>query len=223
MYRPVDDEEADLTFLPRMHGSWKLSTSQVASVVRQTLPGSAVEVGFRMVGGRSYVRVASKGSVFGADCWANVDTAGRIMSAEDLAGRQFGIPAALNAFLRYRSEGQSSAGTTSLYDVLGAIGFQKLANTEVKALRTSWVPISFELQAGRLARAFVFPHDLTEALRPLSTVPELAKFRSVIAATPLQFWGIDYRDFGGPVEIRPPRASKLVDLTDRSSRCRDTR
>ena len=64
----------------------------------------------------------------------------------------------------YRPAGRPAAGTAGLDDVLGAIGFQKLANTNGKLFQKVRVRIEVELKDGRHFRVLIYPSYLVNAL-----------------------------------------------------------
>jgi hypothetical protein len=223
VFKKMDADDSQLAAFPRMHGSWRLSTSDATATTQ--LPYSEgqgpVELQYRLVHGDPFFRVGSEGSVFGKDCWAKIDTSAPELAGSPMAGQRFGLPEALRLFDDYRPKDSPAAGTAPLDEVLGAVGFQKVKDANPELFRQSRVPIEVQLESGRLNRILIFPQDLIHALDSLpGELPILANnLESLLNQTPPLFWGLQYSDYGAPIVIKAPPANRLLDMSDNNARC----
>lgn len=214
-------DDTGLAVFPRARGTWRLSTSEAESSTQVMNPeGGTVELVYRMVDGQSYARIAFDGSAFGDDCWAKIDADAPYLADSPMAGQQFGLPPAVYLVDGYRPEGRPQAGTARADDVLGAIGFQKLVNTNLALLRKVRMPVEVQLQEGRFQRVLIYPADLVDALDSLEGgLPELEPIEEMLNQAPLMAWGIEYSGLGDTVTIEAPRDDALLELGNPNSKC----
>lgn len=214
-------DDTDLAAFPRARGTWRLSTSEAESSTRVMNPeGETVELAYRMVDRQSYFRIAFDGSAFGGDCWAKIDTDAPYLADSPMAGQQLGLPPAVHLVDGYRPEGRPQAGTARLDDVLGAIGFQKLVNTNLALLRQARTPVEVQLQEGRFHRVLIYPADLVDAVDDLDGgLPELEPIEEMLNQVPLMAWGIEYSGLGDTVTIAAPPKDTLLDFGNPGSKC----
>lgn len=214
-----DIDDPDLRVFPRMAGGWRVRTEE--SMVTTTSPGGAdgslVDLTYLSSGGELYLRGTAERAPFGEDCWARLGGAGA-----PRADRPFGLPSVLALLDSYRPAGRPGAGTSSLAAVLGAIGFQKIANTNRPAVRGVRVPVTLRLERGEVAGATVYPADLLGALAEIdpaarSTAVQLLA-NLVDELTPTA-WQIRYAQLGDPIDLSAPPADQLIDLEDPAASC----
>lgn len=219
--RRNDADDSSVAQLPRMRGAWRISTS-ASSATTQSMGGDGRPTYFtyRLVKNRAYFVWSDTERPTGRACWVGVNTAARKSAGGPGARKRFGPPAALTLIENYRPAGSDDAGTVRLYDVLGAVGFEKLANSAPTMLRSARVPMDIQLRHGRLFRAFIYPADVVEALSRLPRRPlGGSAFTSLFVHSPLLFWGIQYSRFRGDVSLAAPRADRVVVPGRTPSRC----
>jgi len=211
--RRMDSKESEVAQLPRMEGAWQLSTSDASSSTWYLDPvDGVIEVQYRRVDGQAFVRASFDGSTFGDYCWAKLDSNAPELTGSPIGGREFGLPSALYLFDGYRPAGRPAAGTAALDDVLGAIGFQRVANTAQERLQKVRLPIEVQLKDGLLYRVVIYPSDLLHALDSVHRdAPDVTKLQDLIADTPVLFWIVEYSGFGDNVGIVQPPSDRLIE------------
>lgn len=132
-----------------------------------------------------------------------------------MSGQQMGLPPALYLIDGYRPQGRAQPGTVSLDDVLGVLGFQKLANVNLATIRGARIPIDLQLEGGHVSRAVIDPQGLVEVLGRLSgSLPESESLVELLEQAPPFDWEVHYRDLGAPTEIMAPPAARVIELGD---------
>lgn len=211
-----DADNFDLLYLPRMAGGWQITNNgSMVTTFLVDADRSHLEASYLAgADGQTYFRAGGEDSAFGTDCWMRASS-----DSGTLAGRSVGLPSALYLLDTYRPAGQQFAGTSSLASVLGALGFQKVVNSDPTAARGARVPVELELVGGEFSHATVYPADLVAAL---GQTDEAAPARQIIQlldeVTPAA-WTIRYTQFGQPIDLSAPPADKLIDLDDETATC----
>ena len=211
-----DNGDPQVAGLPRMAGGWRVGTNDsVVTTSSLDSDGSQNLATYLTTGGQIYVRTEGKGSPFGADCWAKLP-----QDTGPLAGRSFGLPSAFTLVATYRPSGRPEAGTANLAAVLGAVGFQKVANLDLAAVRRVRVPVDLSLGQAGLADAMVYPADLVAALADVEApARDTRKLRSLLKRVTPAYWRVRYHRLGDPINLSAPPADKLLDLDGEHPTC----
>lgn len=203
---PSAEELRDL--LPTVSGAWSFARSAgLVSAVSSQQGTGAITINQVLVTGQSYSQILYRGSMFTPSCWMRVPTPrGETVLPPAIAGL---VDAKADS-----SNPQTNA-TLLLTDVLGALGFQKLASTYRAELSGLRVPVRISLRAGAITGWFVTATSVGDGVEQAGITGSgdadpVMLFRYAGNAA----WAVRFDGLGTPVTIKAPPAADVIGPTD---------
>lgn len=201
--RPADADIVAL--LPRVTGSWSFRKRAGSSTeVVQDATAGTITINTVLLPGAGYVQSLYEGSEYSPSCWLRVRTGDTFLR----------LPPSVAAVLDAEALGtatDSTNGTLLLTDVLGAIGFQKMASRHADDLFGTRVEVWLRITNGVVTGWAVTSEALSAALDDAGISSDWGKdLVDFIQQFDDAQWGVDFGGLGVPVTITAPPKESLI-------------
>ncbi len=201
--RPAD---ADIVaMLPRVTGSWSFRQQAGSSTeVVQDATAGTITINQILLPGVGYLQSLYEGSDLAPSCWLRVRTGDTFLR----------LPPSVAAVLDAQAldtATDTTNGTLLLTDVLGAIGFQKMATRHADDLFGARVEVWLRITNGVVTGWAVTSEALSSALDAAGISSEWGQdLIDFIQQFDDAQWGVDFGGLGVPVSIEAPPKESII-------------
>lgn len=189
--------------LPTLEGQWSFEDRASSSVSSSTLPDVGPMTLSSVVDGRTgYAQPLFEGSAYAPDCWLRLP--------QPTQWQPSAVVPVLTARVHRPSDEAPGNVTMRLAHVLGAIGFQKLANTAAADLQRVRVDATVRLTDGVLEGWEVTEPAITASLDQMPGGPSSVEAKRAFLALSGARWEVSVAGLGDPVELSTPPADRVL-------------